>query len=230
MLRKTCCTALFFFIISFVPALPQTFNKPATGLRSHETLEILKVDVSGNRTAVYLAVENRIKDGSFCADRNIYIISPDGTRLKLESAYNIPQCPEYYKFKSIGERLYFTLTFPALKPGTGWIDIIEDCNENCFRIYGILLNDDLTRGISEAVKMADNGQTDTAIKVYKGLIERAGKQDEGITASLYSDLVTLLVQKGYSAQASEWYLRLLSSELPHKQLYIDNLNSQGIKF
>jgi hypothetical protein len=221
---------LVFLTIGIGNIFSQTYYQPNIGLKSHETLEILKAELTAKSTILYLSVENRITGGAFCADRNIYVIYPDGTRIKVIKASGIPQCPEYYKFKTIGEKLAFTLTFPPLKPGTEWIDLIEDCNDNCFSFYGILLNSDLNKRIDEAVADVDNGEIDTAISLYKGIIESIGSSGNGITGSLYSDLISLLVRKNYTARASEWYKKLLSSNVPQLQLYIKNLNSRGIKF
>ncbi len=221
---------LFFLTAGIGNIFSQTYNQPNIGLKSHETLAILKAELTADSTVLYLSVENRITGGAFCADRNIYIIYPDGTRIKVIKASGIPQCPEYYKFKTIGEKLAFTLTFPPLHPGTEWIDLIEDCNDNCFSFYGILLNSDLNKRIDEAVADVDNGEIDTAISLYKGIIENIGSSGNGITGSLYSDLISLLVRKNYTAQANEWYKKLLISNVPQMQLYIKNLNSRGIKF
>lgn len=230
MITKTFLSPLIFFTFSILNGFTQTFNNPAIGLKSHQTMEVIKVEVIEGRTIIHLTIENRRSGGTFCADKNIYIVCPDGTRLKMEKSRGIPQCPENYKFKSIGEKLEFSFSFTALKQGTGWIDLVEECNDNCFRIYGILLNNDFTSKIDEALELVDNGQVDTAIALYKELIEKTRKTEEGITGSLYSDLITLLINKGYSANASEWYLKLAKSSVAHKQLYLDNLNSRGVKF
>jgi hypothetical protein len=221
---------LVFLTIGIGNIFSQTYYNPNIGLKSHETLDILKTVVTADSSVFYFSVENRITGGAFCADRNIYIVYPDGTRIKLIKASGIPQCPEYYKFKAIGEKLAFTLTFPPLKPGTKWIDLKEDCNDNCFSFYGILLDSDLNKRIDEAVSDVDNGEIDTAIVLYKDIIESVGTSGNGISGSLYSDLISLLVRKNYSAQASEWYKKLLASNVPQLQLYINNLNSRGIKF
>ena len=102
----------------------QTIIAPNYALKSHETLIISKIDVSREKTVVYLSIENRIAGGQFCADRNIFIINPDGTRNKLTSSSGIPICPNTYNFKTIGEKLDFILTFPALK--TGKERIVDD--------------------------------------------------------------------------------------------------------
>jgi len=225
---------LFFIIIfqlySISNAFSQAIINPNFGLKSHETLEILKIEITGENTVIYLTVENRIDKGSFCADRNIFILYPDGTKLKMFKAEGIPQCPDLYKFKSVGEKLGFTLTFPPLKQGSTWIDLIEDCKENCFSFYGIILESEINGKIDEAVALLDKGELDSAISKYKSIITGAGSSESGITGSLYSDLISLLVQKGYKKEAEEWYKKFVSSNVPRLQLYLDNLNSRGIKF
>ncbi len=230
MILRRLLYILVFLVACTGNIFSQTYMLPNIGLKSHKTLEILKTELTADSTVFYLSVENQITGGAFCADRNIYIIYPGGTRLKIIKASGIPQCPDYYKFKTIGEKLAFTLTFPALKPGTEWIDLIEDCTDNCFSFFGILLNSDLNKKIDEAVELVDKGETDTAIGLYKDIIESIGNSGNGITGSLYSDLISLLVRKNYTAQANEWYKKLLSSDVPRLQLYIKNLNSRGIKF
>jgi hypothetical protein len=208
----------------------QVYYSPATGLKSHETMEILKVESTRDKTTIYVSVENRIKGGIFCADRNIFIGYPDGTRSRMVKSSGIPQCPDSYRFKKIGEKLEFRLEFPAVKPGTGWFDLIEDCSDNCFSVYGILLNADISSAIGEAVLYVDRGEKDNAIKLYSDLIKRIGPSESGIAASLYVDLIELLVGKGYTAQASDYYKKLASSAFPRKELYLNNLNSRGIRF
>ena len=115
---------------------------------------------------VYLSVENRMEGGTFCADKNIYIIYPDGTRSRLTSSKGIPVCPSVHKFKTIGEKLNFELTFPPLKPGTKWIDLIEDCTDNCFSFYGVCLNTGLNVKIDAASVLAENGESSKALAEF----------------------------------------------------------------
>ncbi|HKJ80726.1 MAG TPA: hypothetical protein VJ954_01780 [Ignavibacteriaceae bacterium] len=226
---KRIVTILFVLLPGSI-VFPQSYIHPNVGLKSHKTLEILKIESTPENTTIFFSIENRIAGGAFCADRNIYIIYPDGTRLPVVSSKGIPRCPDSYKFKKIGEKLNFTLTFPALQPGTGWIDIKEDCSDNCFSFYGVLLNNALNARIDEAVSLVDKGEVDTAIGLYKSIIETAEPTGNGITGSLYADLISLLVNKGYTAMAKDYYNRLVNSSVPAKQLYVQNLGSRGIKF
>ena len=114
---KIAFSFFFFFATSSLNVFSQTHNQPNIGLKNHETLEITKIAVSPEKTTIYLEIENHIEGGYFCADKNIYITYPDGGKVKLINAVGIPQCPDSYKFKSVGEKLQFTLTFPPLKSG-----------------------------------------------------------------------------------------------------------------
>lgn len=230
MITKTYVTALAFLFAGVSGAGGQVFSEPAVGLKSHQTMEIDKVEITQQKTIIYISLVNRITGGTFCADRNIYIILPDGTRLGITKASGIPRCPDVHRFKKPGEILGFSLEFPALPHGTGWIDLIENCNDVCFTVYGILLNDGFSRRIDEAVSYVEKGQTDTAIGLYQKLIQDAGYSELGITGSLYSDLVSLLQSKGYTASAADWYRKLAASDFPWKELYINNLNFHGIKY
>ena len=64
-------------------------------------------------------------------------VYPDGTRSLLVSSNGIPVCPDTYKFKSPGEQLDFVLTFPPLLKGISSVNLIEDCQDNCFSFLGL---------------------------------------------------------------------------------------------
>jgi hypothetical protein len=154
----------------------------------------------------------------------------EGARLKLKKATGIPQCPESYKFKMIGEKLQFTLEFPPLKTGTKWVDLIEECSDNCFSFYGVTLDVDLNSKIDEALSIAENGEILRAITLYKKIVESLPSSENGIKGALYTDIITLSLETGDKAGAEEWYRKMVLSEAPRLQLYVKNLNSRGIKF
>jgi hypothetical protein len=230
MIAKTCLSSFIFFLVMETHLFAQVFDNPAIGLKSHQTMEISRVECQKDKTLVFVSVENRINGGTFCADKNIFIIQPDGSKLKLEKASGIPTCPASHKFKRVGEILEFTLIFPPIQHGTGWFNIIEECTDNCFSVYGVLLNTEFTARIDLAASYVDRGQVDTAINLYQAMINDADESEAGIKGSLYSDLITILSSKGYSANAAEWYRKLAESDLPQKDLYLDNLNVRGIKY
>lgn len=208
----------------------QTIEKPNFGLKSHETLEITRIENSPSRTTIYFTVENKITGGYFCADKNIFLIYPDGTRSRLISSKGIPVCPDSYKFKTVGEKLSFQLTFTSIKPNTQWIDLVEDCQDNCFSFYGLCLNNILNKKIDDASYLAENNEPAKALLSFTDLAGSAEIRNSGMEGLIYVSIIKLAKETGDIAKASDWYSILKSSSLPRKELYLKNLNAQGIVY
>ncbi len=209
----------------------QTITKPNYALKSHETLEISKVDITSNATLIYFTVENkRNEGGNFCADKNIYLIYPDSKRLRLTKASNIPVCPDTYNFKSVGEKLQFTLEFPPLKPGTKWIDIIEECSSNCFWFYGVTLDNELNTRLDEAFELASKGTPAGNIILFKKILDDIDSQNLGIEGLLYINIINSTIENADNANTILWYKRMVSSHAPRLSQYIKYLNDRGIKY
>jgi hypothetical protein len=207
----------------------QTIIKPNFALKSHETLEISKVEITAQKTVIFLSVENlRSSGGYFCADKNIFMIYRDGTRSRLLSSKGIPVCPDSYKFKTIGERLDFQLTFPPLKNDEQWIDLIEDCSDNCFSFYGVCLNNELNKKIDEASLLAENGKPAEASADFIKIANSFDSKNSEVPGLIYLNIIKLSQETGNTTRASEWYNKLKSSAIPEGDLYIKHLNSQGI--
>jgi hypothetical protein len=221
---------IYFATASFPGLFSQTFIQPNTGLKSHETMELRKIEITSEMTVARFSVENRIEGGYFCADKNIYIIYPDGSRTKLVKTSGIPQCPDSYKFKSIGEKLQFTLEFPPLKAGTRWIDIIEECSGNCFSFFGVTLDMELNKKLDEAFLIASKGDPLKTMLLFRNILESVDDNNPGIEGSLFINIINAAVEAGDKVEAAVWYKRLLSSGAPRLTQYIKYLNDRGIKF
>ena len=221
--------AVFFLLLSDY-AFPQTVIQPNSGVKSHETLVINKVELTSTAATFFMSIENRIANGSFCADKNIFIVYPDGTRSKLVSSENIPVCPDTYEFKMPGDKLDFTLSFPPLIPGTEWIDLIEDCSDNCFSFYGVTLDSDLNRKIEDAFSLFGNDEPVKAMISFIDITEAVDKKNIGIEGFLYINIIRLEKQNGNEVKAAQWYNRMKSSGAPRLKQYIKYLNDQGIKY
>jgi hypothetical protein len=227
---KIAVSVLFLFVTGSSTLFSQTFIQPNIALKSHETLEILKVETTSQKTVIYLDIENRISGGKFCADKNIFIIYPDGTRSKLTSSTGIPVCPDAYEFKAPGEKLNFSLTFPPLKQGTEWVDLVEDCTDNCFTFYGVTLNNELNKKIDEAFALSENGEVAKALVNLINIAKETDSKNNGIEGLLYISIIKFAQETGKDALAGDWYLRLKSSGAPRLELYIKHINYQGIKY
>jgi hypothetical protein len=219
-----------FLVFGFATSYSQSVLTPNTALKSHETLDITKIVTSAEKTEIFLKVENRITGGNFCADRNIYLVYPDGTRSLLLNSKGIPVCPDTYKFKLPGEKLDFVLTFPPVRPGTGSVNLIEDCQENCFSFYGIILDNNLNNKINDAFALAENNEPSKAVVTFAKIAEETGSTNQGASGLLYMNIVKLYKETKNYVKAFEWYKKLESSGLPETSLYLKHLNSLGIKY
>jgi len=219
-----------FLIFGIVTSFSQSILAPNIALKSHETLDIIKIVISEEKTEISLKVENRITGGNFCADRNIYLIYPDGTRSLLIASNGIPVCPDTYKFRSPGEQLDFVLTFPPVKRGIESVNLIEDCQANCFSFYGIILDKNLNEKIDGAFALAENDEPAKAMVNFVKIAEETGTKNQGAAGLLYMNIVKLSKSTGNYVKAAEWYRKLETSGLPETPLYIKHLNSQGIKY
>jgi len=217
------------FVISII-SFSQSFIQPNYGLKSHETLEIKKIEMTSEATSFYMSIENRIQGGSFCADKNIFIIYPDATKSKLVSSSGIPVCPDIYKFRAPGEKLDFVLVFPPLKTGTGWIDLIEECSEDCFSFYGVTLDNELNKWLDDVFYRASTGKPSDNIILFKSVLDSISGQNLGIEGSLYVNIIEAAREDADNVNARVWYKRLASSNAPRLHDYIKYLNDRGIKY
>lgn len=227
---RTLAVSIISLVCSVYSITAQVITHPNYAIKSHETLEILRIETTEKASVFFMSIENRIEGGTFCADKNIYILYPDGTRSPMVSSDGIPVCPATYKFKFPGERLDFRLTFPPLKAGTEWIDLIEDCKENCFFFYGVTLDSDLNEKINEAFILVNGTERNKALTALSGLHEDIGGKKHGIEGLFYITIINLAEEKGDKVLASEWYYRLRSSDITRASQFIKYLNDRGIKY
>jgi len=221
---------LFLLIFYSAKGYSQVFSNPNSALKSHETLDILKIEATPVITIIYLSIENRIEGGAFCADKNIYIIDPEGKKLFLKESSGIPVCPDHYNFKFVGEKLRFTLTFPPLKEETKWVDIIEDCSSNCFWFYGVTLDNELNTKLDVAFNLASDSKPDQNIDIFRNVLDSIDSQNLGIEGLLYINIINAAKENADEVNTRVWYKRLLSSHSPRVDHYIKYLNDKGIKY
>ena len=162
--------------------------------------------------------------------KSLHPRTPIGKKIRLESSSGIPVCPDTYKFKVPGEKLEFVLTFPALKAGTRCIDLIEECADNCFSFYGIVLDNTLNDRIDNAFTLAENDEAAKAMISFIIIAEEIDKSNLGIEGLLYINIIKLARETGDDAKAAEWYKKFASSEAPRLSEYIKFLNDQGINY
>jgi hypothetical protein len=193
-------------------------------------MEIKGVDLQTDITIIRLTIENRVLAGYFCVDRNTSLILPDGTRLGLIKTEGIPFCPAMHSFKTIGEVLSFTLYFPPIQSGTTWFDMVEECNDNCFSVYGITLDTAMNSMIDRGYNLSELGKPKESATLFEEIIATVGSEKHGILGSLYSSTIIMHLRNGDEISAKRWYDALKNSTAPRLGLYLENLSARGIKW
>jgi hypothetical protein len=194
----------------------QTIFEPHYALKTPVTLNIISLEMTTRATVINLSVENRVEGGYFCADENSFIVTPDGTRLKLTGSTGIPACPDLYRFTSSGEVLYFTLRFPPLPSDTHWFDLVEECGDNCFSVLGIATEPGLNDRMNECYRAVDSGDNKRAIALFEEIVPLLEKENHALTGSVYLTIISLS-EKSDPELAVKYRQKLLSSSVPHKE-------------
>lgn len=226
---KPAAISILFLLIT-ITIVAQPIVHPNSAMKSPETIVLNQIETGSGITTFYFTIENRVSNGYFCADRNIFIIYPDGSRSKLLRAEGIPACPEMHKFKESGEKLDFKLVFPALKQNTQWIDLVEECSSGCMFFYGITLDPVLNQQLDELFQKAEKATPEESVSLFRVLLDETDNKNSGIKGLLYLNIINASLEAGDKVGAAVWYKRLLESNAPRLSYYIKFLNDKGIKF
>ena len=208
----------------------QTFENPAFGLLKPETMRVDGVEFSGGKLVISLTVENRISGGYFCADRNTYVVLPDGSRIRMERSEGITACPDVYRFSRIGETIAFRLYFTAPAQMPEWLHLIEECADNCFSVYAITLGRALNENIERAYGLAEAGQPADAGRLFREILAGMEGKKHGIEGALYSNIIIMWLREGNEEEAARWYRSMIDAAPPEVDRYIENLATRGIKW
>jgi hypothetical protein len=221
---KKLLFSLAFTAVLF-PLYPQTIFNPNYGLKSHPTLDIVSVVLTGSSATLNMVIENRILDGTFCADKNIFIILPNGRHLKIKDTEGIPRCPETYTFQKFGEKLFFSLSFPGLPEGTQWFDLIEDCDNACFSFNCVILDAGLNQKIDQAYTLTGSGKQEEAYREFEGILNDIDGKKCTYEGAVYWNLIQLSKKMGNADKATEWLSKLQKSRNPLKEKFIESLEN-----
>ncbi len=204
---------LFFpaFLIFFaVAAKAQTIKVPNFAVSTHPFL-VNQVTFSEKAFIIELTIENQSPNGYFCASKHIYLQNLQSRKKRyLTHSEGIPVCPDVYHFKWQGEKLTFKLYFPRLDTNVRYVDVIEQCHDHCFSIFGLILDRAMNRAINDGYNAFDHGDLEKAYADFKAAIERNPAYPYGF---LYANIIKVLMAQNKTAEARKWYDKLLQSTL-----------------
>lgn len=199
----------------------QQLNIPNFAWATHP-MKINKIEQLADLTVVELSITNQLASGgSFCANKNIYLMDVlSGKKYYLLYSKGIPVCPDKYEFTAIGEILTFQLYFPSVDSKTKYINIIENCNNYCFSISGIILNKALNEDINLAYQYYKENKLDFAVFAFKKALEEYPDYPFG---KFYIDLIQVYVEKNDLTNAKSWYKKLKSSNFIDREEVLHQL-------
>ena len=216
-------------LLSCLSGQAQSVLNPNYGLKSPLTAEIVRVDFNSDATVVSLTIMSDINNAWFCIDKNTFLIKPDGMKVRLKSLKGLPYCPATYRFKKPGEKLSFSMTFPAtgLLP---WFSVVEECTGGCLAFRGIVTDGALNNRLNEAYALTDKGEEMAAYRLFEEIINETDTLNLGIEGSIYTNLILIDQRNGRPQTAKGWYDRMMTSDTPDLGLYLESLRREGIDY
>lgn len=202
----------------------QEIKNPNFAVVSHPMI-VDQISYTDENLIIQLTIENKIIGGSFCADKDIYV-QDVLKELKLPLLYseNIPTCPQTYNFRWIGEKLTFQLYFPKPTYQIKYLNIIENCDDNCFSIYGLILDAEMNKLVDQAFSFFDERNYDSSKETLIKLITDYPDYPFG---NLYLNLIQVLLIQDNIADAKSYYQQLSDSNFHDKKFILDQLKDEA---
>lgn len=203
----------FLLLLSGFPSFAQILTNPNYILKSHETLDVMNLTRTKDGITFQMLIKNiRDEGGSFCVNKNTVVIA-DGTSYKIQSIENIPQCPEVHEFEFPGDNLIFYLHFPQVPPGIKTIDIVENCNDNCFSIKGLIIDSELNDEMNDAFDYYESGMLIEGLSAYKELLKKYEGKEPAVEGLFYFYIIIILQEIGNEAEALVWLEKFKSKNI-----------------
>jgi len=211
-MEKPILSAILILLFG-LPSFSQILINPNYILKSHETLDIMKMTRTMDGVTLQMLVRNaRDEGGSFCVNKNTEIIA-DGISYKIQSFENIPECPEAHEFEFFGDNLIFYLHFPAIPRQIKTVDIIENCNDNCFSIKGLIIDSDLNNEMNYAFDYYESGMLTEGLSAYKDLLKKYEGAEPEVEGLFYFYIITILREIGNNEEADKWFEKFKGKEI-----------------
>lgn len=221
--------SVIFFILPVLPAGGQIYEHPNFSLNSHPTLEIQSVERWEDRTVVNLSIKNERISGTFCIDSNTVLRNSLGDEeYPLLHMEGIPACPLVHRFRSIGERIDFSLVFPPVPEEIRYLDLLENCSENCVSIKYILLDEDLNARINEGIQLYNLGRENAALRIFQDLLQTDYDGISPVFGTVYLYLISIHYEMGDSKEAKNAYRELRESGIIGLEDFLEAAREAGL--
>jgi len=214
---------VFVFMVSAVSLYGQTIKVPNFAVSTHPFL-VNQVVWQKDSFMIQLTIENQSPNGYFCASKHIYLQNIQSKKkLQMIHSEGIPVCPKAYHFKWQGEKLTFKLFFPKPDTNIRYVDVIENCKDHCFSIFGLILDPKINENINEGYAAFDHSDYQKAFESFKKAINGNQNYPYGF---LYANIIKVLAaEKNYTA-AKSWYDKLKQKEFLDKSAILKQISKE----
>jgi len=207
----------------------QVYDQPIYSLTSHPTLDIISVERWEDQMVLTLTLKNERYSGSFCLDSNTILRNSIGKEeYTLVGMDGISACPEVYRFKSIGERITIILEFQAVPDDVKYIDLIENCNENCLDIKYILLDEEINASLNQGIRLYELGKSKAALQVFEDLMNAEYDGFSPVFGTVYLYLISIHYELGSSKDARRVFQELRESSIVGRDEFVETARDNGI--
>lgn len=226
-MKATILIILEFLSVNIL--LSQTIEHPVVHEKSHPTLSILKIEKGENETIFHMQIVNMLAEGGwFCIDKSVKLqIAGKKEEIKMHRSDGLPLCPEIHSFDKTGEELEFRLYFPALPQKILELDLIEDCDDNCFFFKGIVLDNTLNNEIRTFEKgLSEYSKNDFEAALRSFALIRDNSMFKERKHYGYSMFIIPVIyhNSGDTDAAKSAYKALLDTEFTNKEYFISQLH------
>ncbi len=226
---KTILYILLFVVGSQIRMMAQVYDKPSFSLTSHPTLEIMSIEIWEDQTVLNIRVKNQRISGSFCIDKETFLLDPLGTEeWKLTSMDGIPACPDQHSFKSIGEVLEFSLVFPAIPDEIKYIDLHEGCEDACVSVKYILLDEEMNKRIKEGFNLYEIGRLSASLQVFEDIMEAEYDNYSPVFGTLYLYMMSIHYELGQSKEVKRIFNQMKESSIIGRDEFIETARDTGL--
>lgn len=223
MKKSILLSLILVLLVSAVPLFGQTIKIPNFAVSTHPFL-VNEVSFQKDGFMIELTIENQSPTGYFCASKHIYLKNiQNKKKLFMTHSEGIPVCPDVYRFRWQGEKLTFKLFFPKLDTNVRYVDVIENCDNNCFSIFGLILDPEMNEAINQGYNAFDNGDLQQAYQDFKMAIERNPAYPYGF---LYANIIKVLVEQKKYDEAKTWYNKLKQKDFLDQNAILDQISKE----
>jgi hypothetical protein len=182
-----------------------------------------------DQTRIYMSILNRRLGATFCVDTNTYIRNSLGNEeYKLIESVGVPDCPDVHKFGIVGKKLSFILVFPHVSEEIQYIDIIEDCQDACFSIRYILLDNEINELINQGLNLYESRKLTESLKVFEDLMLSKNDNVSPVFGTVYLYMMTINYELGQSKEIRRLFDELEQSSIMNKEEIIEEVRYQEL--